>query len=236
MTRRLARAADDGYRHDLVPGVKATADAERLAACLAVGAARLEPPGPHRQVAEESDRESATWLAFLLALTGPDRPELQSAVIEARPAYGVEPDGLDAPARQSAAAYRAWVERAGSQEAAIGGDRDWSPARRFARAFERMSFLSRAQRFELLVLLGAAGVHLLEADALHVEGDDPTVTAAKRALLAGEWMLLERRAAALADAAGVPLAALDRGLALWDAGGPVEAPPHDHIRAALKLR
>ena len=39
---------------------------------------------------------------------------------------------------------------------------------------------------------------------------------AKRALLSGDRMLLERRARDLARAAGVPLAALDRGLAWWD--------------------
>ena len=32
VTRRLARAEDDGYRNPLVPGLRATADAERLAA------------------------------------------------------------------------------------------------------------------------------------------------------------------------------------------------------------
>ena len=46
VTKKLARAADDGYRNPLVPGLRATADAERLAAALAAAAARLEPPGP----------------------------------------------------------------------------------------------------------------------------------------------------------------------------------------------
>src|SRR5215208_437900 len=47
VTRRLARAADDGYRNPLVPGLRATADAERLAAALLAAAERLEPPGPY---------------------------------------------------------------------------------------------------------------------------------------------------------------------------------------------
>src|SRR5829696_117425 len=65
VTRRLARAADDGYRHQLVPGLRATADAERLAAALLIAADRLEPPGPYEEVATEPDREQASWLAFL---------------------------------------------------------------------------------------------------------------------------------------------------------------------------
>ena len=38
VTRRLQRAADDGYRNPLVPGLRATADAERLAAALPISA------------------------------------------------------------------------------------------------------------------------------------------------------------------------------------------------------
>src|SRR4051812_7260987 len=47
VTRKLARAADDGYRNPLVPGLKATADAERLAGALTAAEQRLEPPGPY---------------------------------------------------------------------------------------------------------------------------------------------------------------------------------------------
>src|SRR3954468_3695148 len=77
VTRKLARAADDGYRNPLVPGLKATADAERLARALTDAHARLQPPGPYPAVADEPDLEQATWLAFLLALAGPEAPELQ---------------------------------------------------------------------------------------------------------------------------------------------------------------
>src|SRR3954468_6560805 len=72
VTRKLARAADDGYRNPLVPGLRATADAERLAVALTQAAQRLEPPGPYPVVAEEPDLEQATWLAFLLVLAGPE--------------------------------------------------------------------------------------------------------------------------------------------------------------------
>lgn len=238
VTRKLARAADDGYRHDLIPGVKATEDAERLAACLAYAAQRLEFPGPYPAIAEADGAEAATWLAFLLALAGPDRPELQQALQEgAVPAFGEAGDLATIGVADTVTGYWQWVQRAGTQEAAITGDPGWPPVRRFARAFERLTVkgFGRAARFEFLSALGAAGIYDLEADALHVDADDATVTAAKRALLAGEWMLLERRAARLAEGTGVPLAALDRGLALWDSGAPVQAPPHDEIRAALHL-
>jgi hypothetical protein len=58
-------------------------------------------------------------------------------------------------------------------------------------------------------------------------------------LVSGDKLLLERRARDLAEAAEVPLAALDRALAVWGTAGEhadlvVEAPAP--IRAALSLR
>ena len=98
--------------------------------------------------------------------------------------------------------------------------------------------MTRAQRFDFLAVLGAAGTFELAADALHpAVGTDPTTVAAKRALVSGETMLLERRAKALAEATGVPIAALDRGLATWDSTEPVETPRtgalHEQVRSAL---
>src|SRR5215216_5389650 len=115
VTRKLARAADDGYRNGLVPGLRATADAERLAAALTAAAARLEPPGPQPEVAAEPDLEEATWLAFLLALAGADALDLQDEILQERPSWaaGELPD-LRAESRRAAIAYRAWAERAGS--------------------------------------------------------------------------------------------------------------------------
>ena len=67
-------------------------------------------------------------------------------------------------------------------------------------------------------MLGAAGLYALRPSRSQLGAeDDATTQAAKRALLSGDRMLLERRARDLARATGVPLAALDRGLALWDA-------------------
>jgi hypothetical protein len=243
ITRRVPRAVDDGYRHPLVPGLRATADAERLAAALATAAARIEPPGAYPEVAAEPDREEATWLAFLLALVGPGAPELQHALLDARPewASGELPD-LPSTRAATMAAYRSWARRAGSQAAGFEGEAAWSAGRRFGRVFERLALpgFDRPARFELLVALGAAGLYPLEADALHlVAEDDETSLAAKRLLVSGDHMLLERRARELAQACGLPLAALDRGLALWgDSATEVDlgvAVP-DGVRGALGLQ
>ncbi len=243
VTRKLARAEDDGYRNPLAPGLRATADAERLAVALLLAAARLEAPGPHPAVANEADRDEALWLAFLLALVGPDAPDRQSALIETRPSWasGEAPD-LPSEQRRTAEAYRAWAARSGSQASAFEGEPGWTPARRFARLFERLALpgFGRERRFELLITLGAAGLYAVEADALHFGADDDATTqAAKRLLVSGDRMLLERRARELAAATGLPLAAFDRGLALWGAPAtPLEAPgaelPAD-LRRALRL-
>ena len=242
VTRKLARAADDGYRNPLVPGLRATADAERLAVALSDAAARLEPPGPYPEVAEEPDLEQATWLAFLLVLAGPEAPELQRALLEARPRFDDDVSAeLPAPRARTAEAYRAWVGRAGSQQAAFTGDAGWTPERRFGRVFERLALpgFGRGARFELLTTLGAAGRYELSADALHLVEDDPTTLAAKRALVSGDRMLLERRARDLAEACALPLAALDRGLAVWGTPGEHVDLTRDaapSVAAALGLR
>ena len=74
--RRLRRGADDGYHSPLVPGLKSSAEAARLAEELAFAAGRLarlreDPPGLYAEVAGDSDVEEATWLAFLIAYLGP---------------------------------------------------------------------------------------------------------------------------------------------------------------------
>jgi hypothetical protein len=244
VTRRIApRIEDDGYRNALVPGLRATVEAERLAAALTVAEERLRPPGPYEAVAAEPDREQATWLAFLLALAGPDAPELQAALTAAAPAWsgGEEPELPDALSR-TVAAYRAWAQRAGSQVAAFEADPAWSPQRRFAKVLERLALpgFGRDKRFELLATLGAAGVYDVEAGAVHFgREDDATTLAAKRALVSGDPRLLERRAADLAAAAELPIAALDRGLALWGNPGAsldlTMATPAA-VRGALSLR
>jgi len=233
--RQLTRAPDDGYDHPLVPGLRATADAARLAHELAFAIARLEelaqdPPGLYAEAAAATDPEEGVWLAFLIAYVGPGRGSDPWSEIEAArvPWATGEPPALDglqggprsalvaARAPRTIEAYRAWAQRAGGQLPALRGEADWEPARRFARTFERLAMpgLGRAPRFDLLVTLGALGLLEAQAGALFVGADalDPVVSAAKRVLGIGDAINLERRAAELARGVGVPIAALDLAL------------------------
>jgi hypothetical protein len=233
--RQVAREQEDGFHSQLVPGIKASAAAERLAEEIAFACARLallagDPPGLYGEVAASADREDALWLAFLIAYLGPldgddpfagvraayapwaseELPQLDDVPLGPRTAHD--------PARGPAtlAAYRAWAQRAGSQDAAFAGEPAWSPERRFARAYERLALpgFQRDARFDLLVTLGALGLHELRAGTLALGGADDTSVAAKRVFGIADALLLDRRAADLATAGDVPLAALD--LALWN--------------------
>jgi hypothetical protein len=247
--RQAAREQDDGFRSALVPGLKASAAAERLAGEIAFASARLavlaaDPPGLYAEVAAAAaaDREEAIWLAFLIAYLCPlEGDDPFAGVQAARTSWALSelpkldvplgPRAAHEPARGAAtvAAYRAWAERAGSQDAAFAGEAAWSPERRFARAFERLALpgLHRDARFDLLVTLGQLGVHELRAGALQLGGSDETTVAAKRVFGIGDTLLLERRAADLAAACEVPLAALDLGLWNWS------RPPGPAARATL---
>ena len=238
--RRLTRGAEDGFRSSLVPGLRSGADAQRLATELAFAATRLarladDPPGLYAEVADPAtDVEERSWLAFLIAYLGPLDGESPFAGIEqARTTWASgQPPTLDGvatgprtahdPARglRTIDAYRAWAGRAGSQAAAYTGDAVWMPERRFARAFERLALpgLDRGARFDLLASLGQTGVYQLNAGALGLGGNDGVTLAAKRVLGIGDPLLLERRAAELAQACDLPLAALDVGLFNWERG------------------
>ncbi|MEA2248564.1 MAG: hypothetical protein QOH46_3093 [Solirubrobacteraceae bacterium] len=238
--RRMARAADDGYEHDLVPGLRATAEATRLADEIAIAAARRErlaadPPGLYAEVARlarEGEAEEAAWLAFLIAYLSPtEGPDPFAAIEQARVpwATGEVPDlervelgprTAHDPRRGTAtlAAYRAWAQRAGSQAAAYAGESSWTPQRRFERAFERLALpgFSRGPRYELLVLLGTLGVFDIRPWSLHlVDAMDPATIAAKRVFGIGDSLNLQRRATELATAASVPMEALDLALVNW---------------------
>src|SRR5579862_8283927 len=71
--RQLERGTDDGYRSELVPGLRSSADAERLAAELAFAGTRLSrlangPPGLYAEVADRHrDIEERSWLALEIA-------------------------------------------------------------------------------------------------------------------------------------------------------------------------
>ena len=260
--RRLARGADDGYHSRVVPGLKSSVDAERLAEELAFAATRLstlteDPPGLYAEVAAaDGDIEERTWLAFLIAYLCPLQADDPFASIRAaRTAWSSgEPPHLEevetgpraAHSAQSGLrtieAYRAWVARSGSQEAAFTGEQAWSPERRFARVYERLALkgLHRDARFDLLVTLGALGVYDLSAGRLELGGENETTVAAKRALGIGDSLLLERRAADLAEACGIPLAALDLGFYNWSRGEratlglPPDAEPDSELLAATR--
>ena len=241
--RQLHQAADDGYRSELVTGLKATADAERLATELAFAAARLaelaaDPPALYADILLLDDVEEALWLVFLTAYVCPraDGEDPFANVREAHvpwasgelPRLDVErgPRGAVDPAsgERTTLAYRAWVKRAGSQAAAIAGEPSWTPERRFDRVFERLALpgLGRDQRYELLVSLGRLGLVDLRPASLQF-GDGDTTIAAKRVFGIGDKILLERRARTLADAAGVPIEALDLALFNWGARGGARA-------------
>src|SRR5687768_12608858 len=175
VVKRMARAVEDGYESELVPGLKASGDARRLAAELAFATARLaelaaDPPGLYAEAALADDLEESLWLAFLIAhlspLSGGDEPSDSFATIrDTRVPWAtgeVPPLGEGAvlgprttvdpkqPTR-TLTAYRGWPSRhGGSQAAALSGDDNWTAERRFQRVFERMSLpgFPRAGRFE----------------------------------------------------------------------------------------
>ncbi len=274
--QREGRAEDDGYRCALVPGLRASADARRLADEIAFSRARLlalaaEPPGLYGEVRAlaADDPGRATWASFLIAYLSPLEGEDPFAGIRlalaaaATPPLARSPAGADGgaeampdlagiplgprsshdPARgaQTLIAYVQWVQRAaradaqaspadggraqagGPQALAFRGDPSWSALRRFERLFERLALpgFSRMGRFDLLVTLGYLGVYELRPDSLHLTGarglsaEDPTTLSAKRVFGIGDPLLLERRAAELAEAASVPVETLDLALANW---------------------
>ena len=238
VTRKLARATDDGYRNPLVPGMKATADAERLAGALTQAVERLQPPGPHPVIAEIADLNDATWLAFLIALA----PELEETLTEVQPSWSSRSDLSVLPeAKQKAAtAYLAWVDRAGTQQAAFEGESFWTPERRFDRVFERLALpgFGRGARYELLVTLGAAGRYEVDAQSPQLVEDDTTTLAAKRLFVSGDRMLLEKRAREFMAAADLPIAALDHGLKVWATPGEhvdLTADPLPGVASALRI-
>jgi hypothetical protein len=227
----MARATDDGYRSGLVPGLKASADAERLADELAFAAARLaqlatDPPGTYAEAGAAEDREEGLWLAFLTAVVCPgdgDDPFANVRAAHVPWATGELPDlsgvsrGLRASGdERTLAGYRAWAGRAGSQEAAVTGEAAWTPQRRFDRVFERLAMpgLDRGARYDFLVTAGRLGLADVRGTALHF-ADDATTLAAKRVFGIGDTVLLGRRASDLAEEAAVPLEALDLALFNW---------------------
>lgn len=237
--RRVAVGPEDGFASPLVPGLRSSVDARRLADELAFATGRLtvlaaDPPGAYYEAATAADPEERLWRCFAIAYLGPledDDPwaGVHAAVVPWAEGNGlavedarVGPRGAHDPVRGEATlrAYRSWAERAGAQAAALAGEAAWTPERRFARAYERLSLpgLSRDARYEFLVTAGRLGLAGLRADALHLGGADDVTLGAKRVFGIGDPLLLERRAAGLAGAAELPIDALDLGLFNWQRG------------------
>jgi hypothetical protein len=242
--RRVQRAPDDGYEHDLVPGLRASADAGRLADELAFSAARLRElseaaPGLYGDVQREADREEAAWLSFLITYFGPlrgsdpwatvmerrttwasgENPSLEGAEFGPRSGYDARRGG------EVFVAYRAWAERSGGQIAGLAGEESWTLQNRYDRAFERLGLpgFGRPARVELLVANHHLGLVALDPWTMHLSAAtpmDPVSLAAKRILGIGDPVLLQRRQRELAHGVGVPVETLD--LALYNWAAPVD--------------
>jgi hypothetical protein len=213
--RRLARGVEDGYRSALVPGLKSSEDAERLAEEIAFSATRLllmeqvaagaAPeylPPSWSEIAAPGDLDERTMLAMNVVLDGP---------------RGLKSGNSD----DAIAGFEAWGDRNGSLAKAFTGEPSWTPERRFERTFERLGGvrgLDRDTRYELLTLLGRLGVYELRPGKLFLSGENEATWAAKRALGIGDPLLLERRSGELARASGVPIEALDLALHNWGSG------------------
>jgi hypothetical protein len=248
---REQRSEDDGYRCELVPGLHSSRDANRLVEEIGFASGRLlaltaSPPRLYAEARDCGDVEQATWMCFLASYLSPLQGEqpfagVRQALLSSW-ASGTVPDLEDVPlgprtshdpARdgETLVAYRRFAEHAGSQERAFAGEPEWTPQRRFERAFERLSLpgFGRVGRYDLLVTLGWLGLYELRADSLHLAtrgsvAADPTPQAAKRVFGIGDPILVERRAAALAQAMSIPLEALDLALFNW-ARPPALSPP-----------
>lgn len=261
VVRHVDRAADDGYENELVPGLRSSADATRLADELAWSAGRLRelraaPAGLYAEVAAlaaAGEPEEGLWLALTIACLSPleggddpfaaisaarvswasgELPRLEGAELGPRPAGG----------ERTFAAYRAWAVKGGGQHALLAGEPGWDAARRFDRAYERLALpgLGRLPRYEFVTLAGALGLldavpqSLMLADASAA----PTM-AAKRIFGIGDPLLIARRASELAAAADLPLAAFDLGLQNWGAerrltaGSQLPAEPDPSLRAPV---
>jgi hypothetical protein len=137
---REGRAEDDGFRSSLLPGVRASADAERLAEEIAFSSGRLlamavEPTGLYGEAKTliGGDLERATWIGFLVAYLSPledsedpfegirtalaAMPDLDADVatdlLSDPEAIPLGPRSSHDPARggDTLLAYRRWVQR-----------------------------------------------------------------------------------------------------------------------------
>ena len=123
------------------------------------------------------------------------------------------------------AAYAQWAERSGGQSAAFAGEQGWSPERRFARVFERLvaARASTAARGTSCWCRSAGSASMTCAQSRCSWGQREGSAAARtrrrspRSACSGSAIRCCSTAAplTLAEAAGVPLEALDLALFNW---------------------
>ncbi|MGN6372554.1 MAG: hypothetical protein ACTHM1_06140 [Solirubrobacteraceae bacterium] len=193
--RREARSQDDGYRNELVAGLRSSADAERLVEEIGFASGRLlmltaAPPGIYAEARDCEDIEQATWMCFMCAYISPMQGAHPFAGVRQALVHGwasgelpdlddvpLGPRSSHDPARggETLLAYRRFVDHAGSQERAFTGEPEWTPQRRFERVFERLALpgFGRVGRYDLLVTLGRLGLYELRADSLHLATRSP---------------------------------------------------------------
>ena len=166
--KRESRAGDDGYRSELLPGLRASGDAEALAQeiafahgrLLTLGAAPADLYGEVRALAE-GDIERATWACFLIAYLSPLEGEdpfagIRIALRRHRRWRRLRPGPTGRPRADPARSAHLPRPRARGEHAArlpplgrarrgpgaawaFEGDPTWSPQRRFERGFERLA-------------------------------------------------------------------------------------------------
>ncbi len=192
--RRQERAVEDGYSSPLVPGLRASADAQRLAEEIAFSNGRLLALQslPGQAAAQDSsedlyaqaralvagDLEQATWTCFLIAYLCPlQGPEPFAGISQALQVPRGELSDLSEiplgprtshdPARgaRTLDAYRQWTAQAGSQALAFGGDAGWSPSRRFERLLERSAVPGFARGARYELLMLLGALGAYELDA-----------------------------------------------------------------------
>jgi Alpha-glutamyl/putrescinyl thymine pyrophosphorylase clade 3 len=193
--RHEARSQDDGYRNELVAGLRSSADAERLVEEIGFASGRLlmlttAPPGVYAEARDCDDIEQATWMCFMCAYISPLQGSqpfagIRQALVRSW-SSGELPDLEDVPlgprsshdparGNETLLAYRRFAEHAGSQERAFAGEPGWTPQRRFERVFERLALpgFGRVGRYDLLLTLGRLGLYELRADSLHLVTRSP---------------------------------------------------------------
>lgn len=246
VTGSLTRHADDGFRSELVPGLRASAAADDLAREMAAAEARLDALGTPDAglwlaVSERSDDDALPALAaaLVLAIASPDADagsvataaaaldalgdgtpdaDALAAADEVLVAGPRGPRGSDAEGVVAAVVAKLTARGAGSVTAALRGEASWSAERRFARLFDALSVrgLPRAVRFDLMTALGRSGVVDARAGALAL-GADQVTDAAKRVFAVSDTVLLERRVTALAEAGALEIDVIEQ--ALWNVAG-----------------